>query len=253
MERFFELFNYKNLGSVRINLDEQGNPWFCLSDVCDILGLTNNRMVNERIDTPYVSSIDVGVQTGVKKDGSPAMQNVKMTFVNEAGLYQAIGQSRKPEARAFMNWVFSEVLPSIRKNGSYSLPNMSVNEILHSITGTLVEYDKKFDEIDGTIKDMSSRVDGNSNDILAMKTDISDIRRIQEVFIKSGYLSVRGFCILANLKLPVSETAKIGKKATNICKLNNIRMGTEPCDHFGYVNTYPYSVLAEIFDEYVKN
>ena len=39
----FEIFNYKNLGSVRTKLDEHGNPWFCLSDVCGILGITNNR------------------------------------------------------------------------------------------------------------------------------------------------------------------------------------------------------------------
>lgn len=243
MERFFELFDYKNLGKVRVQVDENGNPWFCLSDVCGILGLTTTAKVTTRLDPKGVSSIHTLTEGGPQK----------MTFIDEGNLYEAIGRSRKPEAKAFMNWVYREVLPSIRKTGSYNTSNMTPNEILHSITGALVEHEKRFNKMDGKISTLENGYETHSNEIVVMKTDISDIRRIQEVFIKSGYLSVRGFCILANLKLPVSETAKLGKKATNVCKLNNIRMGTEPDDHFGYVNTYPYSVLAEIFDEYVKN
>ena len=250
MKRNFELFNYKNLGSVRVQLDEQGNPWFCLNDVCGILGIASPWNITSRLDEKGICSTEVLTNGG----------NQKMTFIDEGNLYEAIGRSRKPEAKAFMNWVYREVLPSIRKTGSYNLPSMTVNEILHSITGTLVEHDKKFNAYDKRFNTVGEKIstlengyENHNNEIVVMKTNISDIRRIQEEFIKSGYLSVRGFCILANLKLPVSETSKIGKKATNICKLNNIRMGTEPDDHFGYVNTYPYSVLAEIFDEYVKN
>lgn len=36
----FEIFNYKNLGSVRVQLDQNGNPWFCLNDICNVLGLS---------------------------------------------------------------------------------------------------------------------------------------------------------------------------------------------------------------------
>ena len=50
----FEIFNYKNLGSVRTRLDEHGNPWFCLSDVCDILGIGTVNNVKNRLDPPYV-------------------------------------------------------------------------------------------------------------------------------------------------------------------------------------------------------
>ena len=45
-----ELFNYKNLGSVRVQLDKNGNPWFCLSDVCSILGIINNRDLTNRLN-----------------------------------------------------------------------------------------------------------------------------------------------------------------------------------------------------------
>lgn len=117
----FKIFNYQNLGNVRVQMDGQGNPWFCLSDVCRVIGLNTNdtNKVSKRIDLPYQNTMEVGVQTGIKRDGTPAIQNVPMNYISEAGLYQAIGRSRKPEAQTFMNWVFGEVLPMIRRTGAY--------------------------------------------------------------------------------------------------------------------------------------
>lgn len=111
--------DYKNLGQVRIQLDNQGNPWFCLQDVASVLGIGNSRDLLRRIDEPCVDSIDTWVQTGVMADGvTPAMRNTPMNFINEGGLYQAIGQSRKPEAKKFMSWIFNTVIPEIRKKDS---------------------------------------------------------------------------------------------------------------------------------------
>ena len=115
----FEIFNYKNLGSVRTTVDENGNPWFCLNDVCAILQISNPRNLVSRIDRPHVHTIDMGINTAVKADGTPVIQNIPMNFISEAGLYQAIGNSRKPEAKIFMNWVFEDVLPMIRRTGMY--------------------------------------------------------------------------------------------------------------------------------------
>ena len=95
----FEIFNYQNLGQVRVQVDQYGVTWFCLLDVCNIIGITNPRNLVGRIDDPYIHSMDAGVQTGVFPDGSPIIQIKSMNFVNEAGLYQAIGNSRKPEAK----------------------------------------------------------------------------------------------------------------------------------------------------------
>lgn len=46
----FEIFNYKNLGSVRTYIDDSGEPWFCLIDVCDVLGISNNRDTLSRLN-----------------------------------------------------------------------------------------------------------------------------------------------------------------------------------------------------------
>lgn len=115
----FEIFNYKNLGQVRTYVDENGNPWFCLNDACAILQISNPRNLVSRIDRPHVHTIDMGINTAVRADGTSVTQNIPMNFISEAGLYQAIGSSRKPEAKVFMNWVFGEVLPMIRKTGMY--------------------------------------------------------------------------------------------------------------------------------------
>ena len=120
----FEIFNYNNLGQVRVQVDKNGNPWFCLNDVCSILQISNPRNLVSRIDRPHVHTIDMGINTAVKADGTPVIQNIPMNFISEAGLYQAIGNSRKPEAKVFMNWVFGEVLPMIRKTGMYMTENV---------------------------------------------------------------------------------------------------------------------------------
>lgn len=106
--------------SIRTTTDENNEPWFCLADVCKALELKTND-VKKRLKHPGVYSIGVGVQTGFKQDGTPAMQTVNMLFVNEANLYRVIMRSDKPQAEAFQDWVCEEVLPSIRKTGKYSI------------------------------------------------------------------------------------------------------------------------------------
>lgn len=116
-----EIFRNDRFGEVRTIIDEKNEPWFCLSDVCKILGLGNPSQVKTTLKALGVISNEVGVQTGVKSDGTPAYQQVQMNFINEPNLYKCIFQSRKQEAEMFQDWIFEEVIPSIRKTGSYSL------------------------------------------------------------------------------------------------------------------------------------
>ena len=166
----FQLFNYKNLGSVRTSKGEDGRTWFCLNDICHILEIQNPRDLLKRISQPYVDTIYVWVQTGIKTDGTPAMRETAMNFVSEAGLYMAIGQSRKPEARLFMNWIFNEVLPTINKTGAYLTdevitelrknPNYISNIIEEnlSLRDKLQAYDSYAREKDGQINELWDRL-----------------------------------------------------------------------------------------------
>lgn len=144
----FEIFNYKNLGSVRTYLDEKGEPWFCLKDVCDVLGLTDTNKVANRLEEGGTNSIRVGVQTGVRRDGTPVIQELPMIFIDEGNLYEAIGRSRKPEAKLFMRWVYREVLPNLRKAGQQRRYN-SINGISYS------ELDNRITRIEDTLNEVT--------------------------------------------------------------------------------------------------
>ena len=85
---------------------KEGEPWFVLKDICEILEIKNVTQVADRLDSDERSMFNIGRQ---------GMTNV----INESGLYNVIFLSRKPEAKKFKKWVTSEVLPSIRKTGSY--------------------------------------------------------------------------------------------------------------------------------------
>ena len=111
------IFESDKFGQIR-TAGTSEEPLFCLADVFKALDLEVQN-TKKRLKDPWVYSIQVGVQTGVKSDGSPAIQQVDMTFINEQNLYRVIMRSDKPQAEAFQDWVCGEVLPSIRKNGAY--------------------------------------------------------------------------------------------------------------------------------------
>lgn len=93
--------------------DEAGDPWFVAKDVCDILGISNNRDAIRQLDPDEKST--VGIPDGTS--GNP-----NKTIISEPGLYKLIMRSRKPEAKEFQRWVTHTVLPSIRRHGTYTAP-----------------------------------------------------------------------------------------------------------------------------------
>ena len=102
-----QIFNYQNREVRTVELN--GEPWFVLKDVCEVLGIGNSRMVADRLDED---------EKGVSQIDTPGgLQNV--SIISESGLYNVILRSDKPEAKPFRKWVTSEVLPSIRKSGGY--------------------------------------------------------------------------------------------------------------------------------------
>lgn len=110
------LFNFKG-HAVRVSA-EGGDPWFVVADVCRSLGLAANKS-NGSYQTHY-RKLEEGETRQV--DGiDPIHPKRRFTAVSESGLYKLVMRSDKPEARAFQDWVTREVLPSIRKDGSYVL------------------------------------------------------------------------------------------------------------------------------------
>ncbi|MCM1277196.1 MAG: Bro-N domain-containing protein, partial [Lachnospiraceae bacterium] len=102
-----QIFDYegKTVRTVEIN----GEPWFVLKDVCEILGISKHRDVASRLDED---------ERGLVRLDTPGGKQ-EMTAVNESGLYNVILRSDKPEAKPFRKHVTSVILPTIRKTGGY--------------------------------------------------------------------------------------------------------------------------------------
>lgn len=95
-----------------------GEPWFVAADVCEALGLGNATMALARLDDDEQALISIeGISRG----------NDQVNVINESGLYSLTLGSRKIEAKRFKKWVTSEVLPSIRKTGSYQVAGPSLD------------------------------------------------------------------------------------------------------------------------------
>lgn len=103
-----KIFNSPTFGELRVTRNEKGELLFCLKDVCDSLGLQVGATA-KRLEQQVISSINVLTNGGSQQ----------MYFVTEPDLYRCIFQSRKPTARKFQDWVFNEVLPSLRTTGAY--------------------------------------------------------------------------------------------------------------------------------------
>ena len=126
-----QIFNSEEFGEIR-TITKDDEPMFCLADVCKALEISNVSQLKTRLKEDGVITNEVGVQTGIKADGTPAIQKVRMNFINESNLYKTIFQSRKESAERFTEWVTLEVLPSIRKNGGYiaGQENMTDDELM---------------------------------------------------------------------------------------------------------------------------
>lgn len=103
-----KIFNSPTFGELRVTRNEKGELLFCLKDVCDSLGLQVGATA-KRLEQQVISSINVLTNGGSQQ----------MYFVTEPDLYRCIFQSRKPTARKFQDWVFNDVLPSLRTTGAY--------------------------------------------------------------------------------------------------------------------------------------
>lgn len=102
--------------SLRVIPDENGEPWFIAKDVCDILGYKN---VSQAID-------DNCRKSGISKRYIPIL-SANYTLIDEGNLYRLVIKSNKPEAEPFESYVCDEVLPTLRKTGSYSVNNINLS------------------------------------------------------------------------------------------------------------------------------
>lgn len=136
-----QIFNSEEFGDIR-TVQLNNEPMFCLSDVCKALGLTQPSKVKDRLNEKGVSSIPTLTAGGEQK----------LLYINESNLYKTIFQSRKESAERFTDWVTSEVLPAIRKTGSYQMP-MTTDQKIQLLAQGNVELTEKIEKVNEDLQE----------------------------------------------------------------------------------------------------
>lgn len=142
-----QIFTYNDTPLRTQEID--GELWWVLKDVCDILGIQKARDVANRLDDDEKGAAQIGTPGG--------KQN--MVIVNEPGLYNVILRSDKPEAKDFKRWVTHEVLPSIRRTGSYQIQPKTPAELLAAQAQLLVDMEQRMDRFETQTNQLADKVD----------------------------------------------------------------------------------------------
>ncbi len=145
-----QIFEHHAFGKVRVVEGPDGEPWFVAKDVCAILELRTKDIPDRLVRDEQKP---LAVISGCLKDNNDLRRDTRI--ISESGLYGLILRSRKPQAKGFSKWVRSEVLPSIRKHGSYSIPTHDASptspfdaQIPKSLPEALMAYAKTLQEVE---------------------------------------------------------------------------------------------------------
>jgi len=210
---------------VRVTVDDQGEPWFVGADVCVALDISNVSDAMSRLDDD---------EKGIGNYDTPGGRQ-QMATINESGLYSLILRSRKPSAAKFKKWVTSEVLPSIRKTGGYSVaPATPVvkNTAMQLVIAQAIELDRLEQEQQG----------------LAARLQLVEAKLPQE----QDYFTVVGYSRFAGEVVSNNMAVAIGRRAARISRARRIPIGDTTDPRYGFVHTYQVDVLAEVFAEYCE-
>ena len=151
-----QIFNNEEFGEVRMALVNE-EPMFCLIDICKALEIKNATDVAKRLDEDELTRLNLGSRAG------------ETNFIPESGLYAVILRSDKPNAKKFRKWVTSEVLPSIRKTGSFNKPMTTAEKIQLLAQGN--------EELNERVDKVEDKIDSLENDMPLYGCEIDEIQK----------------------------------------------------------------------------
>ena len=178
-----QTFVYQGLPCRTVQKD--GETWFVLKDVCQVLGIVKYRDVAERLDPDEREPVRVDTLGGKQE----------MVCVNESGLYSVILRSDKPEAKPFRKWVTSEVLPSIRKHGAYMTPQVIEDAL--SDPDTIIQLATTLKEERARRKELEAQAEVDRpkvlfHDAVAASDDTILIRDMAKILRQNGVPNMGG-------------------------------------------------------------
>lgn len=217
-------FNGHDLTIVSVN-DEL---FFNANEVARVLEFSNpHQAIASHVEVDDLQKMEVIDSLGRKQLAN---------FVNESGLYSLIFGSKKPSSKDFKKWVTSEVLPTLRKTGSYHTRPMDEMEMIHAISGQVIEQRK-------LQKQMAIELE-------TVKTGLAKVEAIQTAMNKNtNYMTTLGFANFHKIRLPNKSIADFSRQCTKESKEQGLIVNKVPDERFGMVNSYHEDVLIKIFTE----
>lgn len=153
-----QIFNNEEFGQIR-TVEIDGEIYFVGKDVTEILGYSNPRKaIIDHVDEEDKTD-GVTIRDSIGREQNPVC-------INESGLYSLILSSKMPNAKRFKRWVTSEVLPTLRKTGSYEMPNMSTEmKAILMIDQKQVKMEQRMDRLEYDIPLYGSEADELSSHV----------------------------------------------------------------------------------------
>ncbi len=166
-----QIFENSEFGTVR-TVEIDGKTYFVANDVARALGY---KRPNDAITAHCRGTLKhrIGVQTGVRGDGMPALQEIDMLIIPEGDIYRLVIKSQLPSAEKFESWVFDEVLPSIHKHGVYAVdellndPDLAIKAFTalkeeraktKALQETVAENNQKINELEDTVQELDHTI-----------------------------------------------------------------------------------------------
>lgn len=241
-----ELIELSFIGHPIRMMRDGDNIWFVAKDIAEELGIVWNGA-----DT--LASIKQEWK-GVRKFHTPGgMQD--MLVLNETALYKFAFKSTKDTAEQFTDWIADEVLPSIRKTGTYSVKQLTAAEHYLAQAQILVEQERRTKEAERLALENSLYIQKQNIKIeeieckntLALNTAETALRTSQS---NLGCCSVMGWAARCGQQIGYKEAAKHGKSLTKTCKGLGIVIEKIADPRWGYANTYPEHLLRDEFPDW---
>ncbi len=148
------IFNNEEFGQIRGFIGTDGQPWFVGKDVAQALGYANTK---DAIST-HVDEDDKRIIQR-SENATFDIPNRGLTIINESGVYSLIIGSKLPSAKKFKRWVTSEVLPTIRKTGTYSIQKKETLQGKELLALAVIEAQKVIEEQTMQIEEMKPKAD----------------------------------------------------------------------------------------------
>lgn len=272
-----------NLTTILIDME----PWFIAKEVATILGYDDTtRAINRNVDeedqkllscnecklifgeaTETVENSDnFGGDINNTPENSIKINNFGMKFINESGLYSLIISSKKPEAKTFKRWVTSEVLPSIRKTGSYNVQKQVPQTYLEALKALVASEEEKeqLKLTNETLTQELTDVSAQRDKAIQTKQQISDSKTAKalgrvgglvtannrlkdELYGNRNRRTIKAVAIANHLKDKDINHYKLIK----YCKEHNLEIIKVPDTNWNEVNSYPIEAFKAVYPELI--